>query len=90
MLILQEEKGFKKDLKLMQRRSKDIEKIKIIVRKLSAKETLPPKYRNHVLSGNYKGFCECHVEPDWLLIYKITKTNLILVRTGTHSDLFGK
>lgn len=90
MLIPQEEKGFRKDLKLMRRRSKDIEKLKDIVLKLASKETLPPQNRNHTLSGNYKGCSECHIESDWLLIYRITETNLILIRTGTHSDLFGK
>jgi mRNA interferase YafQ len=90
MLIPQEEKGFRKDLKLMRRRSKDIEKLKDIVRKLALRETLPPKNRNHNLSGNYKGCSECHIEPDWLLIYRVTETNLVLIRTGTHSDLFHK
>lgn len=89
MLIPQEERGFRKDLKLMKRRSKDIDKLKAIVQKLLASETLPPKYRNHALIGDYKGFYECHIEPDWLLIYKIDNNYLILVRTGTHSDLFG-
>ncbi len=90
MLILKEEKGFRKDFKLMRKRSKDIEKLKNIVSKLVSKEPLPTKNRNHALTGNYKGFFECHIEPDWLLIYKITETSLILIRTGTHSDLFGK
>jgi len=49
---------------------------------------LPPKNRDHNLSGNYSGFKECHIEPDWLLIYRITEIELILIRTGTHADLF--
>ena len=88
MLIPQEENGFKKDLKLMKKRGKNIEKLKEIVRKLASKELLPEKNKNHQLTGNYKGFGECHIEPDWLLIYRITNKNLILVRTGSHSDLF--
>lgn len=90
MLTLQEEKNFRKDLKRMRKRSKDIEKLKDIVNKLALKEELPVKNRNHNLSGNYKGFSKCHIEPDWLLIYRQTTTNLILVRIGTHSDLFIK
>jgi mRNA interferase YafQ len=88
MLIVQEENGFRKDLKLMKKRGKNINKLKEIVLKLIAKENLPEKNRNHQLTGNYKGFSECHIEPDWLLIYRATSQNLILVRTGTHSDLF--
>ena len=88
MLTPQEENGFRRDLKLMRKRSKDIEKLKSIVRKLVIQEPLPAKNYNHQLIGKYKGFYECHIEPDWLLIYRITSTNLILVRTGTHSDLF--
>ena len=88
MLIAQEENGFKKDLKLIRKRGKDIEKLKAIVKKLILKEALPEKNHNHQLTGKYKGFCECHIEPDWLLIYKIDSKSLTLVRTGTHSDLF--
>ncbi|MFT7087834.1 MAG: mRNA interferase YafQ [Rickettsiales bacterium] len=88
MLIVQEENGFRKDLKLMKKRGKNINKLKEIALKLIAKENLPEKNRNHQLTGNYKGFSECHIEPDWLLIYRATAQNLILVRTGTHSDLF--
>jgi len=74
----------------MCKRSKNIEKLKYIVSKLASREPLPIKNRNHALSGGYKGFWECHIEPDWLLIYRTTEINLVLVRTGTHSDLFGK
>jgi mRNA interferase YafQ len=84
MLTPLEEKGFRKDIKLMQKRLKNLEKLKDIIRKLAKKEHLPIKNRNHALSGNYKGFMECHIEPDWLLIYRVTATELILVRTGTH------
>lgn len=88
MLTPLEEKGFKKDLRRIKKRSKNIDKLKLIVRKLIYQEKLPLKYYNHKLTGNYKGFYECHIEPDWLLIYKLTTTNLILVRTGSHADLF--
>jgi len=61
-----------------------------IINKLSDSEILPEKYRDHYLTGDYKGFRECHIQPDWLLIYKIEKNILVLTlsRTGTHSDLF--
>ena len=88
MLILKEENAFKKDVRLMQRRSKNIRKLQEIVCKLSLEEKLPAKNRNHQLIGKYTGLFECHIEPDWLLIYRITEDSLILVRTGTHSDLF--
>ena len=61
---------------------------KEIIRKLAGGETLETKYRDHLLSGQYKGTRECHIEPDWLLIYELTESELFLVRTGTHSDLF--
>ena len=61
-----------------------------VIRMLADGETLPAKYRDHTLTGNYSGFRECHITPDWLLIYEVRESELILVlsRTGTHSDLF--
>ncbi|OFW81074.1 MAG: hypothetical protein A2887_01020 [Alphaproteobacteria bacterium RIFCSPLOWO2_01_FULL_40_26] len=86
--VLKEENKFRKDLKLTKRRGKNIEKLKEVVYKLANGHALPPKNRDHNLSGNYSGFKECHIEPDWLLIYRITEIELILIRTGTHADLF--
>jgi mRNA interferase YafQ len=57
---------------------------------LTKEESLDPKYRNHKLTGNYRDHWECHIEPDWLLIYRLTKTEIIFERTGTYSDLFKK
>jgi len=88
MLKLREENTFKKDLKRIKKRGKDIEKLKSIVKTLALKNPLPRKNKNHQLTGNYKGFHECHIEPDWLLIYHQTKTTLTLTRTGSHADLF--
>ena len=88
MRIPQEAKNFRKDLKRIRKRGKDIEKLKNTVQILSLGGLLPPPYRDHALTGNFKGFRECHLEPDWLLIYQLTQTHLILVRTGSHSDLF--
>jgi mRNA interferase YafQ len=79
---------FKKDLDQSIKRNKDISKLKNIISNLCQGLVLPAKNRNHKLRGNYEGYWECHVEPDWLLIYKKTETELILVRLGTHADLF--
>ena len=81
---------FQKDLKRIQKRGYQIQLIIEVVRKLSEGETLDAKYKDHPLSGDYAGCRECHITPDWLLIYEIYEDELILylTRTGTHSDLF--
>lgn len=81
---------FKKDLKLAKKQNKDLDKLFSVIEVLARGETLPPQYRDHDLSGNYKGTRECHVEPDWLLIYEIQDNVLVLMlyRIGTHSELF--
>ena len=79
---------FEKDLKRMGKRGKELQKIKEVMSLLIGEEELAEQYRDHVLSGNYKGRRECHIEPNWLLIYKLTGDNIIFERTGTHSDLF--
>ena len=79
---------FKKDVKRMGKRGNKFEGFKTVIRKLVAGEGLEAKYRDHLLVGQYKGTRECHIEPDWLLIYEVNETELILIRTGTHSDLF--
>ena len=68
----------------------DMDELKTVIKMLADGEKLPEKYRDHPLKGDYKGHRECHIEPDWLLIYKITESILVLslVRTGTHSRLF--
>jgi mRNA interferase YafQ len=72
----------------MEKRGKSPEKIKNIIKKLVDEERLDVNYKDHKLIGNYKGRRECHVEQDWLLIYKIIDSEIIFERTGTHSDLF--
>ena len=74
----------------MKKRGKDLEKLKYVVNELANQRPLDEKYRDHELTGNYRNFRECHIEPVWLLIYRIEKgeLTLALVRTGTHSDLF--
>ena len=81
---------FKKDLKLAQRRGYDLSLLGDVVDMLASGSELPAKYKDHVLLGNYIGCRECHITPDWLLIYEIYEDELILylTRTGTHSDLF--
>jgi mRNA interferase YafQ len=81
-------KQFKKDLKRMRKRGKDPAKIKEVLSTLIDGESLAERHRDHVLVGNYKGRRECHIEPDWLLVYKLENDEIIFERTGTHSDLF--
>ena len=81
---------FKKDVKLAKRQGKDIDKLFEIIERIANDETLDEKYRDHSLSGEYKGTRECHIEPDFLLIYEKFEDVLVLslVRAGSHSDLF--
>ena len=81
---------FKKDLKLAKKQGKDVEKLFEVVEKLACGERLDPKYRDHELTGNYRGCRECHIDPDWPLIYEVIGDVLILMlyRLGTHSELF--
>ncbi len=82
-------KQFEKDLKKAKRRGKNIEKIKIIVSTLVAGKILDAIYKDHPLIGNFVARRECHVESDWLLIYRTTEDSVFFERTGSHSDLFG-
>ena len=79
---------FKKDYKKCMRRGWDMDLLKAVVAVLSIPDALQKKNRDHFLTGNYKGRKECHIGPDWLLIYEIDGNDLYLDRTGTHSDLF--
>jgi mRNA interferase YafQ len=81
---------FKKDIQLMQKRGYKMEKIKIVINKIASEEIpLPIKYRDHDLCGNFEGHRECHIEPDWLMIYYYRQGQIVVfTRTGTHSDLF--
>lgn len=83
---------FKKDYKLAMKRGLDISLLEDIIAKLALGESLPEKNRDYALSGNWNGYRECHILPDWLLIYKLEDNVLILTlaRTGTHSNLFNK
>ena len=90
MLTLNVTNQFKKDLKLAKKRGLKISKLEYVLELLINELPLDMKYHDHALIGNYIGFRECHIEPDWLLIYAIDKGKLILTatRTGSHSDLF--
>ena len=90
MLDIQYEKSFKKDYKRMLKRGCNPQYLQDVLSFLVNQQALPEKYRDHNLSGNYTGYRKCHIEPDWLLIYKIFNDKLVLVltRTGSHSDLF--
>ena len=79
---------FLKDIKRLRKRGKDISKLQTVVNKLSNSETLHPKYRDHPLMGEWKSCRDCHIEPDWVLIYYSDSNTLRLERTGSHSDLF--
>lgn len=83
---------FKKDYKLAMKRHLDIDLLDNIIRKLANNEELPEKNKDHALTGNWIGHRECHIQPDWLLVYRFENDLLVLTlsRTGTHSDLFGK
>lgn len=90
MLKIVPSNQFKKDLKLARKRGCRMEYLRDVVNALANEQKLDEKYRDHGLSGNYNGFRECHIEPDWLLIYRVNQNDLelFLFRTGTHSDLF--
>ena len=81
---------FKKDLKMAKKRGYDLDLLNDVVEKLARQEPLPKKNRDHFLTGDFIGFRECHIQPNWLLVYRVNDEELILFlsRTGTHSDLF--
>ncbi|CFQ27725.1 TPA: type II toxin-antitoxin system YafQ family toxin [Streptococcus agalactiae] len=90
MLQLVTTNQFRKDVKRAKKRGLNLKKLEAVLDPLQKEETLDEKHRDHALVGNYMGFRECHIEPDWLLVYAIDKGQLILTasRTGSHSDLF--
>lgn len=81
---------FKRDLQRSRRRGRDLDKLKEVVRIIAAGEPLEPRHRDHALGGKWHGSRDCHIEPDWLLIYRVNQESLYLERTGSHSDLFRK
>lgn len=89
MLDVEAPKKFRQDLKRIAKRGKDKAKFEAVLEMLTNEQKLPERYQDHALTGNWTGHRECHIEPDWLLIYRISKAKnkLYLTRTGTHSDL---
>ena len=88
MRIVRRTSQFKKDTKRVQKQGKSLDAMKEVLHQLINDKPLPDKYRDHNLIGNYLGARECHLQLDWLLIYELTEDELILVRTGSHSELF--
>jgi mRNA interferase YafQ len=82
--------AFRKDVKRAQKRGKDMGKLKAVILLLLEDALLDPRHRDHPLKGEWLGYRDLHIEPDWLLLYRVTETELQLARTGTHSDLFGE
>jgi mRNA interferase YafQ len=80
--------AFKKDWKRADRRGKDLETLDSVMRRLATEQQLEPRFRDHKLTGDWQGFRECHIESDWLLIYRVEGDEITFVRTGTHADLF--
>ena len=88
MKTLKRTSQFKKDVKRVQKRGKDFDVFRDVIANLAAAQPLDPTFRVHSLVGQYTGTRECHIEPDWLLIYESTDDEIVLIRTGSHADLF--
>lgn len=81
---------FRRDVKRVEKRGKDLRKLKELLLLLLEQSDLPEHYRDHALKGDWRGFRDAHIEPDWLLIYRVSDDELQLARTGSHADLFQK
>ena len=88
MRKLSQTKQFVRDVRRMRRRGKDIGKLKTVVGRLAQGKAIDAKHRDHTLTGIWKNYRDCHIEPDWVLIYSMDRNNLRLERTGSHNDLF--
>ena len=90
MLTIKYQTAFKRDYKRIKKRGYDIRLLEDVIALLAQEQELPPAYRDHALTGDYSGCRECHIAPDWLLVYEVLQDELLLylTRTGTHSDLF--
>jgi mRNA interferase YafQ len=82
--------AFRKDVKRAEKRGRDMGKLKAVILLLLDDKPLEPRHRDHPLKGDWIGYRDLHIEPDWLLLYRVTETELMLARTGAHSDLFGE
>ena len=88
MLKIRYKNKFKKDIQKYKKRGKDLEKLKDIITKLANRKKLDTKYRDHKLVGNFKNRRSCHIEPDWVLVYKIEEDTIIIERMGSHAELY--
>ena len=90
MLTIVYTNKMKRDVKRISKRGKDLTKLTVVLDLLVSEQTIPEKYHDHPLKGEMRGYRECHIEPDWLLVYRILQDQLVLLAagTGTHSDLF--
>ncbi len=88
-LAIRQSTRFRRDVKRLRRQTVDLSELESIVSALVAEEQLDQRYQDHALVGNWKGFRECHIQPNWLLIYRIESDELQLARTGSHAELFG-
>lgn len=89
-LIIRQSTRFRRDVKRLERRKVDLSRLESVVKKLVAQAPLGERCRDHALIGNWFGCRECHLQPDWLLIYRIEGEELELMRTGSHAELFGQ
>jgi mRNA interferase YafQ len=81
-------KRFEKDSKRVRKRGKDMERLVEVVEALRDRRPLEPRHRDHILGGDWEGYRDCHIEPDWVLIYQLDEDTVYLARTGSHADLF--
>lgn len=88
MLALVPSTRFRKDVKRAEKRGKDMAKLRAVLTLLAQEQPLPAEYKDHALRGDWIGFRDLHIEPDWLLLYRVENDEVQLARTGTHSDLF--
>lgn len=88
-LTIRQSTKFRRDIKRLLRQGADLARLETVVEVLVIPAPLDERYRDHPLTGNWKGYRECHTQPDWLLIYRITAEELQLMRTGSHAELFG-
>jgi mRNA interferase YafQ len=88
-LTIRQATKFRRDVKRLKRQGVDLAPLQAVIVMLAAVEPLDERYRDHALVGNWRGFHECHLQPDWLLIYRVEEDELQLARTGSHAELFG-
>ena len=89
LLTIRQSTRFRRDVKHLKRQGKDLSRLETVIKILVAQEPLAEQHRDHALVGNWKDFRECHIQPDWLLIYRTEDEQLQLARTGNHAELFG-